>query len=163
MILQYFKKKENEYEDIAEKIYITILSQSKTLIKKNYFKKIDFDSSFELISILLIFYLKNLKNTKEKKYNLIKDFLIQLFIRDLDKSMREIGIGDISLGKYVKKYVNKFYYRVKKIDSIFDSYDELLLLEYLNSLKNIDAKYAKSLANELLTIYKKIKKNKENL
>ena len=30
------------------------------------------------------------------------------FINDLDKSFREVGIGDMSIGKYVKKYVKKF-------------------------------------------------------
>ena len=32
MILQYFKKKENKYKDIADKIYLSILSKSKELI-----------------------------------------------------------------------------------------------------------------------------------
>ena len=47
MILQYFKKKENEYKDVADRIYLIILHKSKKLIKKNYFEEVDFNSSFE--------------------------------------------------------------------------------------------------------------------
>ena len=68
MILQYFKKKETDYKKIADKIYINILSKSKMLIKDGYFEKVNFNSSFEIISILLIFNLQILKETKNNKY-----------------------------------------------------------------------------------------------
>ena len=62
MILQYFKKKENEYKIKSDNIYLNILKKSKSLLNKKYFNEIDFTASFELISILLIFHLKFLKN-----------------------------------------------------------------------------------------------------
>ena len=43
------------------------------------------------------------------KFKKINEELVKNLIVDLDKSMREIGIGDMSIGKYVKKYVKKFY------------------------------------------------------
>ena len=46
----------------------------------------------------------------------INQILIDLLIADLDYSLREQGIGDMSIGKYVKKYVKKFYYRLSIID-----------------------------------------------
>ena len=61
MILQYFKKKENKYKEIADKIYISIITDSKLLIKNKYFIDINFSLSFELISIFIIYYLKKLK------------------------------------------------------------------------------------------------------
>ena len=57
MVLQYFKKKENEYKKIADKIYINILVKSKKLINASFFKEINFNSSFEIITIFLVFYL----------------------------------------------------------------------------------------------------------
>ena len=62
MILQYFKKKENEYKIKSDEIYLNVLYKSKLLLNKKYFDEIDFGISFELISILLIFYLKILKD-----------------------------------------------------------------------------------------------------
>ena len=160
MILQYFKKKENEYKKIADKSYINILSISKGLIKDNIFKKVDFESSFELISIILVFYLKVFKEKNQIKYNQINDELINNFISDLDNTLREIGIGDMSIGKYVKRYVKKFYYRVKVIDALLDNYNEKKLINYLNSLKNINKQYTSKLSLNLIDIYQNLKKNK---
>ena len=87
MLLQYFKKKENQYKKIADNIYINILKKSKKLINDNYFININFDSSFELTSILLIAHLKIHKEIKIKKYNKINDEIVKNFISDLDNSM----------------------------------------------------------------------------
>ena len=43
----------------------------------------------------------------------INENIISLFILDLDESLRSKGIGDMSIGKYVKSYVKKFYFRLK--------------------------------------------------
>tara|TARA_B100000579_G_scaffold433761_1_gene453163 strand:+ start:330 stop:818 length:489 start_codon:yes stop_codon:yes gene_type:complete len=162
MILQYFKKKENTYKVIGDKIYISILSETKLLIKKKYFKNIDFNLSFELISIFIIYYLKELKNRKQIKYKKINTEIVNNLVTDLDNTFREIGIGDMSIGKHVKKYVKKFYYRVKKFDLVLNN-NEYSLEDYLNSIKNIDNEYTLELSNDLRDIFKKINKNLEKL
>ena len=48
---------------------------------------------------------------------------MNLYIIDLDKSLREMGIGDMGIGKYVKSYVKKFYYRIPKLEKIFQKND----------------------------------------
>ena len=162
MILQYFKKKENTYKVIGDKIYISILSETKLLIKKKYFKNIDFNLSFELISIFIIYYLKELKNRKQIKYKKINTEIVNNLVTDLDNTFRKIGIGDMSIGKHVKKYVKKFYYRVKKFDLVLNN-NEYSLEDYLNSIKNIDNEYTLELSNDLRDIFKKINKNLEKL
>jgi len=161
MILQYFKKKENKYKKIADKIYLSILLKSKDLIKNNFFKELNFDSSFEITSIILIFYIKIYKDKKSDKHKIINELLIQNFVDDLDKTMREMGIGDMSIGKYVKKYVKKFYFRIKSIDPILAKYDKEILANYLNSIKLIDEKYTRVMVDQLTDIYEKIKRNEE--
>ena len=121
VILQYFKKKENKYKYQADAIYLKILQESKNLMKKNYFNEVNFDSSFELITILLIFYIKTFNLCNQNIKTKINDQLMQNFINDLDTSIREIGIGDMAIRKYVNKYVKKFYYRVKIIDNILEN------------------------------------------
>ena len=133
MILQYFKKKENEYKKISDKIYLNVLNKSKSLLDKKYFKEINFGTSFELICILLIFYLKFLKDQDIDSKKRVNEELMKNLVNDLDRSLRDIGISDMSIGKYVKKYIKKFYYRLKILDSVFenDNYKELLI--YFNS------------------------------
>jgi cytochrome b pre-mRNA-processing protein 3 len=160
VILQYFKKKENKYKDQADAIYLKILQESKNLMKKNYFNEVNFDSSFELITILLIFYIKTFNLCNQNKKTKINDQLMQNFINDLDTSIREIGIGDMAIGKYIKKYVKKFYYRVKIIDNILENENYIKFVDYLNSLKFINNKKTNNMASELFIKYNKIKKNK---
>lgn len=159
MILQYLNKKENKYKNIADKIYVSILNQSKELIKNEFFTEKSFDNSFEIISIILIFKLKTIKDLKESKYKIINDLVMQNFISDLDQSFRQNGIGDMSIGKYVKKYVKKFYFRIKLIDPILEDFDEKKFAKHLNSMNSIDKKYTTSIITSFREIYDQIKTN----
>ena len=133
MILHYFKKKENKEQIIATHQYKKILSDSTTFINQNnFFKLKDFKTSFEIVSIFLIMFIrKNLLEDNRRFYLKVNDVLISLFISDLDETLREKGIGDMSIGKYVKSYVKKFYFRLGKfpVDNIF--YNNPSFIEYL--------------------------------
>ena len=104
------------------------------ILNKKFFNEIDFNTSFELISILLIYYLKFIKNKDIASNKRVKEELMKNLVNDLDKSLRDVGISDMSIGKYVKKYVKKFYYRLKILDPIFENDNNQKLLNYLNSL-----------------------------
>lgn len=160
MILQYFKKKENEYKITADKLYLEILHKARLIIKKNYFIEINFDSSFEIITILLVFYIKNFNKDDSMKKNKVNEELIKIFISDLDKSMREIGIGDMSIGKHVKKYVKKFYYRVKILDPLINDLLSNEFIDYLNSLKLINIDNTEVMRQDLIVIFKELEKIK---
>ena len=161
MILQYFKIKENEYKIKSDKIYLNILNKSKSLLNKKYFNEIDFSISFELISILLIYNLNFNKNQDMISNKKINEELIKNLVNDLDKSLRDVGISDMSIGKYVKKYVKKFYYRSKILDPIFDNINNDELLNYLNSLEFVNKKNSNELVNQLSEFFMQIKNNYE--
>ena len=103
MILHYFKKKENNLEKLSQNTYNSILLKSKLIINnpklsinKNY------NSSFEIVSIFLIMHIKLNIEYKIKDYKIINEYLVSVLISDLDESLRTKGIGDMSIGKYVK-------------------------------------------------------------
>ena len=133
MILHYFKKKENKEKIIANEQYKRILSESNIFLNSNNFFKVkDFKTSFEIVSIFLIMFIrKNLLEENRSYYLKVNDELISLFISDLDESLREKGIGDMSIGKYVKSYVKKFYFRVSKFPDNNNLYKNKSFLEYL--------------------------------
>ena len=158
MILQYFKKKKNEYKVESDKIYLEILNKAKKLVNNNYFDKVNFDSSFEVITILLVLYIKHYNNFDHVKKKKINDELIKNFISDLDKTMREVGIGDMSIGKHVKKYVKKFYYRVKLLDPIIRDSNKVSLIDYLNSIKFINKNNTQNMISDLMLIFSEIEK-----
>ena len=161
MILQYFKKKENEFKIKSDKIYLIILNKSKSLMSKKFFNEIDFSSSFELISILLIYYLKFFKNKDMNSIKRVNEELMKNLVNDLDKSLRDVGISDMSIGKYVKKYVKKFYYRLKILDPIFENENKEELLNYLNSLESVNKNNSNELAKVLSKFFIEIKKNND--
>ena len=161
MILQYFKKKENELKIQSDKVYLNILKKSKSILNKNYFNEKDFSISFELISILLIYHLKFLKNKDFHSKKRVNEELMKHLVNDLDKSLRDAGISDMSIGKYVKKYVKKFYYRLKVLDPIFENENYEELLNYLNSLEFINKNNSIELVNELSEFFMQIKNNYE--
>ncbi len=143
MILHYFKKKENKELIIASKQYKNILIESKAFLNENNFFKVnDYNTSFEIVSIFLIMFIrKNLSKDNRKFYLKVNDKLISLFISDLDESLRQKGIGDMSIGKYVKSYVKKFYYRISKFPEDNNLYNNVSFIEYLkitNLIKNDD-------------------------
>jgi len=143
MILQYFKKKENKEQIIASMQYNKILSESTSFINENNFFDVkDYKTSFELVSIFLIMFIrKNLLEDDRKFYLKVNDKLVSLFIYDLDESLRQKGIGDMSIGKYVKSYVKKFYFRISKFPTDNNLYKNEFFIEYLrltNLIKNED-------------------------
>ncbi len=143
MLLHYFKKKENIENTIAINQYKKILKISFSLLNENYFfKKKDYNTSFEIVSIFLIMMIQiNLKNKNLEKYKKINEYLISIFISDLDESLREKGIGDMSIGKYVKSYVKKFYFRISKFPEGVNLYKNKSFIDYLmiiDLIKNDD-------------------------
>ena len=134
MILQYFKKKENKEQIVATRQYKKILMESKIFLNKNNFFKVkNYKTSFEVVSIFIIMFMrKNLLEENKTKYLKVNEELLSLFINDLDESLREKGIGDISIGKYVKTYIKKFYFRISKFPDDNNLYENQSFIEYLD-------------------------------
>tara|TARA_B100000989_G_scaffold235958_1_gene182807 strand:- start:2094 stop:2585 length:492 start_codon:yes stop_codon:yes gene_type:complete len=143
MILQYFNKKENKDKIIAVDQYKKILTESRVFLNENNFFKVnDYKTSFEIISIFLIMFIrKNLLEYNRELYLKVNEELVSIFISDLDESLREKGIGDMSIGKYVKSYVKKFYFRISKFPKDNNVYKNETFIEYLkitDLIKNDD-------------------------
>ncbi len=143
MILQYFKKKENKDQIIATEQYKKILSESKIFLNENnFFNTKDYKTSFEIVSIFLIMHVRcNLLKNNRNLFLKVNEKLVSLFISDLDESLREKGIGDMSIGKFVKSYVKKFYYRLRIFPQENYLYKNETFIEYLkltNLIKNDD-------------------------
>ena len=143
MILQYLKKKENKEQIIAIEQYKKILAESNLFLNENNFFKIkNYKISFEIVSIFLIMFIRiNLLENNRKLYLKVNDELLALFVTDLDESLREKGIGDMSIGKYVKSYVKKFYFRIRKFPDDNNLHKNESFIEYLkliDLIKNDD-------------------------
>ena len=155
MILQYFKKKENKEQIIATEQYKKILKESNLfLFKNNFFKEKNYKISFEIITIFLIMFIrKNLLENNKKFYQRVNEQLVSLFIYDLDASLRDKGIGDMSIGKYVKSYVKKFYFRLSKFPYETNKIDESHFLDYLQSFELVSSEKKIEAARVFLEVF----------
>jgi len=154
MFLQYFKIKRNNYKKQTLSIYQEIVDLSNHFIKyslndKNY----NFDEVFEIFSIVTVFYLKKLKDTNTQKNNEISQRIIDSFIKDLDQHFREKGIGDMSIGKYVKKYVKKFYYRLKILDKVLKENEDINVKNYIKKFGISNHGNVKKITEDLKFLY----------
>ncbi len=69
------------------------------------------DGRFEMILLHMFIYLHTLKNLSEDTTELQRK-LIEAFFEDMDRSIREMGIGDTGVSKRVKNMANAFYGRI---------------------------------------------------
>ena len=163
MLLHYFYKKENKEKNYVNNIYSKNIKLSIRFIQSsNYILKKDFQTSFEIFSLFLIFHLKNFKDFKIKNYKKINEELINLFVNDLDYSFREIGIGDMKIGKYVKTFIKKFYFRLSAMEEILNTKDLNKSVEFVSNLNIIKKNQITRATKEMLNIYLKIQSSIEN-
>ena len=74
---------------------------------------------FDMVSLHLALYLRRLKGEAEAR-----DFaqaLVELFFKDMDYSVRELGVTDLGVAKKVKTMGNLFYGLVAAIGSALDT------------------------------------------
>src|SRR5216683_4903793 len=74
------------------------------------------DGRFELICLHAFLYLHRLKREQQRAAPLGQRFFDTMFT-DFDRSLREMGVGDLSVGREVKRMAQAFYGRVAAYDA----------------------------------------------
>ena len=146
-------------------IYLETIKSVKKITKKLYLtEKLNFNHTFEITSLLLFCIFFGSKTSSEFNKNDINNnqVLMDYFIRDIDHSLRLSGIGDMSIGKYVKTYVKRFYFRVSELEKFFsnkESFNNNKFEEYLNKynivFNNSEINYNDNLINDLQSLIKR--------
>jgi cytochrome b pre-mRNA-processing protein 3 len=70
------------------------------------------DGRFELICLHAFLYLHRLKGERPPPTRLCQSFFDGMFA-DFDRALREMGTGDLSVGKHVKRMARAFYGRIR--------------------------------------------------
>ena len=83
------------------------------------------DGRFELICLHAFLYLHRLKSERPRSSLLCQSFFDRMFA-DFDRSLREMGVGDLSVGKHVERMVRAFYGRILAYEAGLASDDTAL-------------------------------------
>jgi len=110
----------------AEDLYSEVVRQSRQPVFYMEAEVPDtVDGRFEMISMHAFLLMRRLKNDESNMGELSQD-VFDLMFADMDQSLREIGVGDLAVGKRVKEMAKVFYGRVVAYETALDGGDEAL-------------------------------------
>ena len=85
---------------------------------------------FEMISLMLFLVLRRLRGEKDAA-NAVAQDLVDTFFKEVEHSIRELGIGDMGVPKRMKKLARMFYGRTASYDAALDDRDDAAFAEAL--------------------------------
>ena len=142
----FFKKKNKEIKELCVTLYKLIVKQAR---KKHFYLSLKIpdtiDGRFELI-ILHFFLLERTLDKEIKKDQLIYKELLEIMYKDFDMSLREIGVGDLSVGKKIYQMTEAFSgrlfaYRKFNNKKNLDTMGITIRRNIYGTINNVDAKY----------------------
>jgi cytochrome b pre-mRNA-processing protein 3 len=105
-------RRRNPLQEAAELAYRRIVDQAR---RPGFFTVLGvpdtIDGRFELICLHAFLFLHRLKGEKPPAPELGQRFFDTMFA-DFDRSLREMGTGDLSVGRHVKRMAQAFYGRI---------------------------------------------------
>ena len=121
----FFKKK--KYETISNDIYQKIVKFSRNKIFYTKYKVPDtIDGRFDmlvLITIIIVYRLSKIQNEGIE----LSQKVFDIIFKDLDFSLRELGAGDVTVAKNMKKLISSYMGRQKIYVKAFKNNDEKIL------------------------------------
>ena len=108
-----FKK----YDKQVLSLYASIILQARTESFYSLYGVPDtLNGRFDLITLHMFIVLRRLKDLGDGGVKVSQD-LFDIMFADMDKNIREMGVGDLSVGKKVKVLATAFYGRIKSYDN----------------------------------------------
>lgn len=83
------------------------------------------DGRFEMIVLHAVLLVRRIKGTGEPADRFGREFMSHLF-DDMDRNLREMGTGDMRVGKRIKQMAEAFYGRAAAYQAALDGVGELL-------------------------------------
>ena len=127
MILSLFKK--DPSLDAASALYAAAVEQARAPALYADFGAPDtVEGRFELVTVHVYLILRRLKG-EDPAVKKVAQKLFDVMFQNMDDSLRELGVGDLSIGKKIRKMAENFYGRVR-------AYEEALSGEAKNGAKD---------------------------
>jgi cytochrome b pre-mRNA-processing protein 3 len=130
MIFSLFRKK-NHNQAIVDRQYSVLTSTARIPF---FYSDLDVPDTvmgrFEMLSIVMILFFRRTAKSGASGQELAQE-LVDAFFQDIDHSIRELGIGDQSVPKRMKKLAGMFYGRLEAYAAVLERGDRHGLSEAL--------------------------------
>jgi cytochrome b pre-mRNA-processing protein 3 len=103
------------------------------------------EGRFDMITLHMFLVLKRLKDDAAADHEFAQKLFDTMF-KNMDDSLREMGVGDLVVGKRVRKLAEDFYGRVGIYEEVFEQPEELAKAMGRNILGDENAAHGASLA-----------------
>ena len=78
------------------------------------------DGRFDMIILHVYLLARRLRQDGGRNAAKLQESLFEVMFADMDRSLREMGVGDLSVGKQVKRMAKAFFGRVQVYDDVLD-------------------------------------------
>jgi len=130
MIFRLFRKK-NHNRAIVDRQYAALTSAAR---KPFFYSDLDVPDTvmgrFEMLSIVMILFFRRTAKSDASGQELAQE-IVDAFFQDIDHSIRELGIGDQSVPKRMKKLAGMFYGRLETYAAALETGDTEKLADAL--------------------------------
>ena len=107
--------------DVSNRLYVQAVEQARSPAFFTQFGVPDtVDGRFDLIILHILLLIRRLRGNGKLAGEMSQSVLNHMF-SDMDRNLREMGVGDLSVGKQVKKMAKAFYGRSESWEEGMDS------------------------------------------
>ncbi len=159
----FFKKKYKETLELANLIYKLIINQSRVKEFYSHLKVPDtIDGRFELI-ILHFFFVDNSLDKENFLHKETHKEILNIMYKDFDMNLREIGVGDLSVGKKIYQMIEALSGRIFAYRNVMTSNKKEIKFSVKKNIygtvEGINDKYVDIMASYFEDSIKYVKKN----
>ena len=99
-------------KDTAYELFGQVVSRAR---QPDFYEKLDvedtLDGRFDMICLHMFMLLQRLEQEETKQSGQLRRFLKEVMFENMDLSLREMGVGDLSVGKKIKVMAEAYYGR----------------------------------------------------
>lgn len=129
MILNLFRK--NPANDAVHAVYRSIVAQSRQPVFYAEWSVPDsVTGRFDMITLHMGLFFRRLRRSGQEAGD-FSQALFDLFFKDMDRSLREMGVSDLGVPKKIQNMGNMFYGLLGKVNEAMDAGDEKALQDVL--------------------------------
>ena len=130
MILPFFRK--TKLTEPVYAVYNAIVAQSRRDVFYAQWGVPDtLTGRFDMISLHAGLVFRRLRSN-EKHTKAFAQNVFDCFFKDMDRSLREMGVGDLSISKRIEKMGSLFYGLLTKLNAALDSRDRAELVAFVS-------------------------------